>query len=116
MVYRRRSRTVRKRPMSFKKKRVFKRKMKLKRQYKRNIWAGRMSLKIEIRNDVTTTNFGVGSVGYRSQISWGKRELAGATNWSAGNNDLFALDKSYEWSEWKGKFEEYRIIGVKVKV
>lgn len=72
------------------------------------------NLKMEQRTDMLTKGYGAGSAGCRAGVYWGTLPSA-PTNFPNTEHLLYPF-ATYEWDEWRAKFEEYRITGVKIKV
>lgn len=111
MVYRKRMRSTRKRPIS-KKKRIAKKVMKLK--YNPTLsYSGAMNLKVEKTGTLRQGLYSNGERGCRMVVPWGNGNGA-FTGYAPEQAPTFL--SSAEWISVRDRYQQYRIIGVKIIV
>lgn len=111
MVYSRKY-TKKRRNTTFKRKRIVKKYRK--KLVRRKAYNQNFELKAEIRVDMRGAGFTNGSDGVRAAIYWG-RPLLGTEENFVNQEHILSPFSTYEWNAWKNRFQEFQIVGVKIK-
>ncbi len=95
------------------KKRTFKKKRFAKKKFsKGKAREGTLNVKAEARCNMIGSSYTNGSDGVRATVLWGKFGPTNAENWQLDH--ILSPFETYEWQNWREKFEEYTITGVKI--
>lgn len=74
-----------------------------------------LKVKCEARGVLSGDSYLNGSDGCRVAYYWGSKASATVTNWKEDSNVQTPYE-TYEWLNWAGKFEEFMITGMKIKI